>query len=86
MPAGYSHEVMYSLYTDQSFSHIGVPVIGYSKTQDLRLLCWMLDHFLLESGLLRFTLRIPHLGLLKPFRLVRLGKQNGSYTNLPKQK
>ena len=46
---------MHSLYTDRSFPHTGVPVIGYSKIQDLWLLCWLLDPFLLESRLLQAT-------------------------------
>ena len=40
---------------------------------------WVTSTYTTDSG-------IPPLELLKPIQLVRLGKQNGSYTNLPKQK
>ena len=58
MLAEYSHEEVHSLHTDRSFSHLEGRVIGQSNTQNLRLLRWLLDRFLLESGLLRAKLGI----------------------------
>ena len=58
MLAEYSHLEVRSLYTDRSFSYLEGRAVGYSTIRYLQLLCWLLDLFLLESGLLRAPLRI----------------------------